>query len=476
MVGRLPLFFAHAMLDIVVLAVSHDVRERSLRADGATCEFGVDHTGQCCLTLWGGISTVCVNRKDGGSSCEKNEDCNSGNCNREVLRAHVMNSTDWGHDANNTGHELKYFCKLQRCSDVYDYDLETYGVASPLDLGKAVWQSCSSNFDCNFYTSGCCSMNTDTSLSVLSRPSAVDPPVESTFWSVSDRHICIDTLSMPTLKFDYLTKVAGASVFQLCMNDGLLNKAALEINSLMSHGNAPSIKEAMGQMPMCNHQAPLGEGDDDKVRLEACSVLGKYFEMHATTRNVLLGPGTRDKLAELKEDEMWQSKFSACLRLPPSPPPASPPPPAVLLPSATRYTGEELLSTMAYHDGQQLGHVALIMQGDGNLVLYYYPKNKAWRTVLWAANENGMQGDPIENSVFVFQDDGNLVIYKSGCTGYHCALWSSSTNHKCVTNCQLVLQGDCNLVLYSLPDSSEDRKVHWSTSTSGKCKEEEGKR
>ncbi|WP_063915823.1 lectin [Paenibacillus elgii] len=54
----------------------------------------------------------------------------------------------------------------------------------------------------------------------------------------------------------------------------------------------------------------------------------------------------------------------------------------------------------------------LVMQSDGNLVLYGYPG------VLWSSNTHGYPG----SSLFV-QDDGNVVIYIG-----RLAIWSTGTN------------------------------------------------
>jgi hypothetical protein len=90
-----------------------------------------------------------------------------------------------------------------------------------------------------------------------------------------------------------------------------------------------------------------------------------------------------------------------------------------------------------YGETLQLGDILrknefrLVLQGDGNLVLY------KGGTALWSTRTNGSGAARL-----VLQGDGNLVLYKGGT-----ALWSTRTNGSGAA--RLVLQGDGNLVLYS---------------------------
>ncbi len=89
---------------------------------------------------------------------------------------------------------------------------------------------------------------------------------------------------------------------------------------------------------------------------------------------------------------------------------------------------------------------ALVLQGDGNLVLYgpgYH--------VLWHSNTDGTGTDRL-----VMQGDGNLVLYAGGK-----ATWSSKTNGRGASN--LILQSDGNLVVYKQGGGST-----WSSRTNGK--------
>ncbi|MET8229331.1 hypothetical protein ABZS77_01455 [Micromonospora sp. NPDC005298] len=79
------------------------------------------------------------------------------------------------------------------------------------------------------------------------------------------------------------------------------------------------------------------------------------------------------------------------------------------------------------------GLYRLIMQGDGNAVVYSMPNYKP----LWATNT----GTP--NSVLRMQGDGNLVVRAPG----NVPVWSSGTGGR--PNTVLEMQNDANLVLYA---------------------------
>jgi NlpC/P60 family len=83
----------------------------------------------------------------------------------------------------------------------------------------------------------------------------------------------------------------------------------------------------------------------------------------------------------------------------------------------------------------------LVMQGDGNLVLY------SGGTALWSSKTNGQDG-----ASAVMQGDGNFVVYRSGK-----AIWNSNTDHH--GGAFLDMQDDGNLVIY------QSGKALWSTGT-----------
>jgi len=96
------------------------------------------------------------------------------------------------------------------------------------------------------------------------------------------------------------------------------------------------------------------------------------------------------------------------------------------------------------------GRVTLVMQTDGNLVIYCKGKGHLWHTRTSGVN--------INKGLF-FQADGNLVLYnKSGKP-----VWYSTTHGTDANN--LVLLNDGNLVLYGMRNGH----VYWSSGSGGKC-------
>jgi hypothetical protein len=92
------------------------------------------------------------------------------------------------------------------------------------------------------------------------------------------------------------------------------------------------------------------------------------------------------------------------------------------------------------------GDYTLIMQGDGNLVLYQ------GSTALWASNTAGTAADEA-----IMQGDGNFVVYTSTDT----PLWASGTAGN--SGAYLDVQNDGNVVIYSASGTAL-----WSTGTAGK--------
>jgi tyrosinase len=106
-------------------------------------------------------------------------------------------------------------------------------------------------------------------------------------------------------------------------------------------------------------------------------------------------------------------------------------------------------------DGNSGSH--LVAQDDGNVVIYRPDGTPVWDTGTWLPTGPSASGDDMQPGevlmpgqaivspggryTFVYQTDGNLVLYGPGS-----ALWASGTDGKPVGVC--VMQGDGNLVIY----------------------------
>lgn len=97
--------------------------------------------------------------------------------------------------------------------------------------------------------------------------------------------------------------------------------------------------------------------------------------------------------------------------------------------------------------------VWLVMQPDGNLVLY----RQRGAGAVWSSRTWGNPG-----AYAVLQNDGNLVVYRAGRNDPAGALWSSRTWGN--PNDKLVAQFDGNLVLYRA-GRSDPAGALWSTGT-----------
>jgi hypothetical protein len=91
------------------------------------------------------------------------------------------------------------------------------------------------------------------------------------------------------------------------------------------------------------------------------------------------------------------------------------------------------------------GRYTFVYQSDGNLVLYRNVDGKP----LWASNTWGRP-----SGVCIMQRDGNLVLYAPGGT----AIWASNTAGN--ANSRLVAQNDGNVVIYR-----PDGRAIWATNT-----------
>jgi hypothetical protein len=123
---------------------------------------------------------------------------------------------------------------------------------------------------------------------------------------------------------------------------------------------------------------------------------------------------------------------------PTAPAPASPAPVDTMRPVSSLATGQSLVRS----DGVR----RLVMQADGNLVLY------SGARALWSTGTSRSAGATLR-----MQADGNLVLYAASGS----AVWSSGTSRVGGAGTRLVVQADGNLVLY------KDATAVWSSGTRG---------
>jgi hypothetical protein len=100
--------------------------------------------------------------------------------------------------------------------------------------------------------------------------------------------------------------------------------------------------------------------------------------------------------------------------------------------------------------GSDNGSYRLIMQQDGNLVLYKTVSRS--NVAIWSSRTNGQTVGECD-----MQTDGNLVIY----TPNHKPIWASHTNGH--NGSYLEVQDDGNAVIYT-----PDGKAIWATNTQGR--------
>ena len=142
-----------------------------------------------------------------------------------------------------------------------------------------------------------------------------------------------------------------------------------------------------------------------------------------------------------------------CRNLPRGAPMEMKPPPAPTFPSCSgtgssystlrqgeMYPGETISQCSSLRSPN--GNVMLVMQSDGNAVVYDRTNNRA----IWSTGTNGRGTQPYR---LVYQDDRNFVLYD----GNNSALWSTRTNGQ--SSRVIRMQDDGNLVIYDgFPDSA----------------------
>ncbi|MEZ4320094.1 MAG: peptidoglycan DD-metalloendopeptidase family protein [Myxococcota bacterium] len=134
---------------------------------------------------------------------------------------------------------------------------------------------------------------------------------------------------------------------------------------------------------------------------------------------------------------LQSTSATACAAAPPpvsTPQPAPQPAPAPApAPAGCGTVGGTTIYTANQSLGSCDGRFSLVMQGDGNLVLY-----RAGGTALWHTQTHGNPG-----AWAVMQGDGNLVVYSVWGT----PLWSSGTHGHAGST--LAVQNDGNVVIYA---------------------------
>lgn len=120
---------------------------------------------------------------------------------------------------------------------------------------------------------------------------------------------------------------------------------------------------------------------------------------------------------------------------------------------STLYPGQSISNSCLFSPG---GSWELCMQGDGNLVEYqdvYRPKPVyAWVwSAVWSTGTYGhpcVYGATNPCNVLVMQGDGNLVVYGPTCAGPNKSCWNSGTGGNGTGNPHLAVQDDGNVVVY----------------------------
>ena len=106
------------------------------------------------------------------------------------------------------------------------------------------------------------------------------------------------------------------------------------------------------------------------------------------------------------------------------------------------------------------GNVTLVMQGDGNLVLYKSTCIGTPACAVWNSGTDKGQGDYF----FAMQEDGNAVVYQGTVGVSQVPLWNSKTPGQ-FANYFLVVQDDENMVIYRGSGPKDNKGAVWSTKT-----------
>ncbi len=130
-----------------------------------------------------------------------------------------------------------------------------------------------------------------------------------------------------------------------------------------------------------------------------------------------------------------------------------------LTPGDRLVPGAQLTSDDVFDYPGDTGHFfKLILQRDGNLVLYRHDNGENTDAALWASGTNGRAV-----SECPMQDDGNLVIYGFPAGESSTAVWASNTQGH--PGAYALMQDDGNFVIYPPGSNSAPGTALWATRT-----------
>ncbi len=123
-----------------------------------------------------------------------------------------------------------------------------------------------------------------------------------------------------------------------------------------------------------------------------------------------------------------------------------------LYPSRSKFIYTSLVNDLKYlWSGDKLmspnGKYLLLMQEDGNLVIYNLVSNSNEKTAIWSTRTNGQTSASLSVKAFM-TEDGNFVLSQYNKTNYTTkTIWSTQTNGN--PEAYLTMQDDGNLVVYN---------------------------
>ncbi|MHB2029706.1 MAG: hypothetical protein ACYCPT_12955 [Acidimicrobiales bacterium] len=162
---------------------------------------------------------------------------------------------------------------------------------------------------------------------------------------------------------------------------------------------------------------------------------------------------------------MMSSSTSTTTKKPPPANNKSPSQPIAItaLPSTTyKWKGNSLTPGMTLKQNEYLestnGEYVLLMQTDGNLVIYYYATPSSTGVNIWNTKTKNVSGHTGPYYLGVQNTDNNIVLYSS-----NGALWNTNTIGPTFAASLLKLESSGNLVYYGTNGTT----VLWSSGTTG---------